>query len=67
MTVMSKAMLMSSLVAAIKPAAKSMESPGRKKAIKIPVSIKIIAPKARYMRNGVDAPSDCSSQSAIDN
>ena len=40
-------MLMSSLVAAINPAAKRMESPGRKKAIKIPVSIKMIAPKAR--------------------
>ena len=38
---------MSSRLPAINPAAKRMESPGKKNAIRIPVSIKIIKPKAR--------------------
>jgi hypothetical protein len=38
---------MSFRVPAIRPAAKSIESPGKKNAIKIPVSIKMMAPKAR--------------------
>ena len=60
-------MLMSFLVPAIRPAAKRMESPGKKNAINMPVSIKTMAPKAAYIKKGVEAPSDCSTQSAIDN